>query len=195
MPAPPVWSVICSTTVDGAGGCEFMADVAARIPPTIFCWMVGCDVSRGPELAHWSAIALQAFSGDPAVMGDVRDAIRYLRRFAAELLEAKQGEPGDDITTALVAGIEQGLLTHADARSLLTELLSASVDNTTHSMGLMLWLLSEHADQWALVAARRRSRRARGRRVRALRAGDPAREALQRTRGRAPRRRACPRAR
>ena len=138
--------------VGGAGGCEFMADVAVRIPPTIFCWMVGCDVSRGPELAHWSGIALQAFSGDPAVMDDVRDAIRYLRRFAAELLEAKQGEPGDDITTALVAGIEQGLLTHADARSLLTELLSASVDNTTHSMGLMIWLLSEHPDQWALVA-------------------------------------------
>ena len=93
--------------VGGAGGCEFMADVAARIPPTIFCWMVGCDVSRGPELAHWSAIALQAFSGDPAVMGDVREALRYLRRFADELLEAKQREPGDDITTALAAGIER----------------------------------------------------------------------------------------
>jgi cytochrome P450 len=138
--------------VDAAGGCEFMGDVAVRIPPTIFCWMVGCDVSRGPELAHWSGIALQAFSGDPAVMGDVRDAIRYLRRFAAELLEAKQREPGDDITTALAAGIEQGLLTDSDARSLLTELLGASVDNTTHSMGLMMWLLSEHPDQWALVA-------------------------------------------
>ena len=115
-PAPPISSSRSADEVDGAGGCEFMADVAVRIPPTIFCWMVGCDVEPRPELAHWSGIALQAFSGDPAVMGDVRDAIRYLRRFAAELLEAKQGEPGDDITTALVAGIEQGLLTHADAR-------------------------------------------------------------------------------
>jgi cytochrome P450 len=136
-----------------AGTCEFMADVAPRIPPTIFCWMVGCDSERGPELAHWSAIALQAFSGDPAVMGDVREALRYLRRFADELLEAKQREPGDDITTALAAGIEDGALTHSDARSLLTELLSASVDNTTHSMGLMVWLLCEHPDQWALVAS------------------------------------------
>jgi cytochrome P450 len=82
----------------------------------------------------------------------VRNAIRYLRHFAAEVLEAKHNSPGDDITTALLAGIEQGLLTHSDARSLLTELLSASVDNTTHSMGLMIWLLSEHPDQWALVS-------------------------------------------
>ena len=67
-----------------------MTDVATRIPPTIFCWMVGLRGERGPELAHWSAMALQAFSGDPAVMGDVREALRYLRRFADELLEAKR---------------------------------------------------------------------------------------------------------
>ena len=122
-------------------------------------------------------------------MGDVRDAIRYLRRFAAELLEAKQAEPGDDITTALVAGIEQGLLTHADARSLLTELLSASVDNTTHSMGLMIWLLCEHPDQWALVAADDELVERAVEESRALRAGDPAGHAFQRTRGRAARHR------
>ena len=110
-------------SVEGAGECEFMADIARRIPPTIFCWMVGCEVERGPDLAHWSAIALQAFSGDPAVMGDVREALRYLRRFADDLLEAKRDAPGDDITTALAAGVDDGLLTQADARSLLTELL------------------------------------------------------------------------
>jgi cytochrome P450 len=139
--------------VADAGSCEFMADVATRIPPTIFCWMVGCDVERGPELARWSAIALQAFSGDPAVMGDVRQALRFLRHFADDLLESKQPAPGDDFTSALVRGIEDGVLTHEDARSLLTEVLSASVDNTTHSMGLVVWLLCEHPDQWQLVAS------------------------------------------
>jgi cytochrome P450 len=129
-----------------------MTDVAHRIPPTIFCWMVGCDVERGPELAATSAVALQAFSGDPAVMDDVLAAIRVLRRFADELIEAKRAQPGDDITTALVAGIDDGALSHRDARSLLTELLSASVDNTTHSTGLALWLLCEHPDQWEVLA-------------------------------------------
>src|SRR5262249_32985517 len=28
--------------VSAAGTSEFMADVARRIPPTVFCWMVGC---------------------------------------------------------------------------------------------------------------------------------------------------------
>jgi cytochrome P450 len=130
-----------------------MSTVARPIPPTVFCWMVGCDVERGPELAHWSSIALQAFSGDAAVMDDVVDAIRHLTRFADELIESKRADPGDDITSALVRAIEAGDLERRDARSLLTELLSASVDNTTHSMGLALWLLAEHPDQWARLTA------------------------------------------
>ncbi|HXY92356.1 MAG TPA: cytochrome P450 [Acidimicrobiia bacterium] len=136
----------------GARSCEFMAEVARPIPPAVFCWMVGCDVERGPELAHWSAIALQAFSGDPAVMDDVTEAIRHLRRFADDLIEAKRAHPGDDITSALLAGVGEGVLTARDVRSLLTELLSASVDNTTHSMGLALWLLCRHPEQWAVLA-------------------------------------------
>ena len=140
--------------VAGHGGCEFMADVATRIPPTVFCWMVGCDVARGPELTHWSSIALQAFSGDPSVMDDVIEAIRELRRFADELIAEKRRSPGDDITSALLRAVDDGLLDDADVRSLLTELLTASVDNTTHSMGLAVWLLSEHPDQWSAVASR-----------------------------------------
>jgi cytochrome P450 len=137
--------------VGSTGGCEFMADVARHIPATVFCWMVGCDVARGRELADQSAVALQAFSGDPKVMDDVTAAIRHLRRFADELIEEKRARPGDDITSALVGGIENGVLTHRDARSLLTELLSASVDNTMHSIGLALWLLGERPDQWSLL--------------------------------------------
>ncbi len=135
------------------GHCEFMADVATRIPPTVFCWMVGCDVARGPELAHWSSIALQAFSGDPAVMGDVTAALRELRRFADDLIEEKERAPGDDITSALLRAVDEGVLTRGDVRSLLTELLSASVDNTTHSLGIAVWLLSEHPDEWSAVAS------------------------------------------
>src|SRR5262249_55831493 len=41
--------------VSAAGTAEFMAEVARHIPPTVFCWMVGCDVDRGPELAATSA--------------------------------------------------------------------------------------------------------------------------------------------
>ena len=138
--------------VAGDGGCEFMADVANRIPPTVFCWMAGCDIERGLELAHWSGIALQAFSGDPAVMDDVTAAIRELRRFADELIEEKERSPGDDITSALLRAVDEGVLTRRDVRSLLTELLSASVDNTTHSMGLAVWLLCEHPAEWLSVA-------------------------------------------
>jgi cytochrome P450 len=136
-------------TVGDGGRCEFMTDVARHVPATVFCWMVGCDPAHGPELAERSATALQAFSGDPAVMADVNDAIRSIRRFADELVAEKRSRPADDVTSELVRGIDDGILTEHDARSLLTELLSASVDNTMHSMGLALWLLCRHPDQWS----------------------------------------------
>ncbi len=139
--------------VGSDGGCEFMGEVATPIPPTVFCWMVGCDVERGPELRHWSSIALRAFSGDPSVMQDVAVAIRALRRFADDLIEEKQRTPGDDLTSALLDAVARGDLALDDVRSLLTELLSASVDNTTHSMGLALWLLARHPDEWSAVAS------------------------------------------
>ena len=85
--SPPAASRLCARNrragrrsaahhVTGDGGCELMDVVAMPIPPTVFCWMVGCDVERGPDCRHWSSIALQAFSGDPAVMPDVVAAIR-----------------------------------------------------------------------------------------------------------------------
>ena len=71
-----------------------MADVARPIPAAVFCWMVGCDPARGPELAATSAVALQAFSGDPAVMGDVQRAIADLSSFARELISEKEARTG-----------------------------------------------------------------------------------------------------
>ena len=135
------------------GACELMADVARRIPPTVFCWMVGCDPAHGPELARWSEVALQVFSGDPAVMADANDAIRRLGQFARELIDEKERSPGDDLTSTLLVAVEAGALSRRDVRSLLTELLGASVENTTHSMGIAVWLLSRHPDQWRTVAS------------------------------------------
>ncbi len=135
-----------------AGGCEFMDAIASPVPPTVFCWMVGCDPERGPELRQWSTIALRAFSGDPAVMDDVARAVRELRRFADELIQDKERSPGDDITSALLDAVAEGVLTLGDVRSLLTELLSASVDNTTQSMGFAVWLLVRHPSEWSAVA-------------------------------------------
>ena len=146
------WVGTLLDAVEPTGRCEFMADVASRIPPTVFCWMVGCDVARGPELAHWSSIALRAFSGDPSVMNDVTAAIRELRRFADDLIAEKEQSPGDDITSSLLQAVADGALDRRDVHSLLTELLSASVDNTTHSMGLAVWLLSEHPSEWSAAS-------------------------------------------
>jgi len=141
------------TELGDDGDVEVMASLANPLPPAVFCWMVGCDVEAGPELARWSRIALQAFSGDPAVMDDVVAAIGWLRTFADGLIEEKRAVPGEDVTSALVAALDAGSLARRDVRALLTELLSASVDNTTNSIGVAVWLLARHPEAWDAVAA------------------------------------------
>ncbi len=42
--------------------------------------------------------------------------------------------------------------TGATSRALLTELLSASVDNTINSIGVAVWLLARHPDAWEAAA-------------------------------------------
>ena len=70
-----------------------------------------------------------------------------------ELIDEKERSPGDDLTSTLLVAVEAGALSRRDVRSLLTELLGASVENTTHSMGIAVWLLSRHPDQWRTVAS------------------------------------------
>jgi cytochrome P450 len=135
------------------GEVDVVAAVASRLPPAVFCWMVGCDVDAGPELAAWSSVALQAFSGDPAIMDDVTAAIRRLRAFADALIDEKMEHPGDDITSTLVAAVGIGTLERRDVSSLLTELLSASVDNTINSIAVAVWLVARHPEVWEALAA------------------------------------------
>jgi cytochrome P450 len=131
-----------------AGKCEFMAEVAQRIPGTVFCWMVGAPEQDGEELAEWSGTLLKAFHANPDDATDIRAANEELRAYGRRLMDAKRVEPGDDVTSTLLAAVAIGTITDDDVASLLNEMLAASTDNTAHSAGLAVWMLATHPDQW-----------------------------------------------
>ena len=144
-----VADLIAPITNDGGG--DFMSQVARRLPGPVFCWMIGADPAEGDRLFGISEVILQAFTGDPALAGDVAQAAADMRVFVEEVIDAKRGNPGDDLLTIMLQAVDEGDLTDEDVHTLSFEMLSASTDNTANAAGLAVIVLARHPDQWALV--------------------------------------------
>ena len=134
--------------VEPVGRCDFMAEIADRIPGIVFCWMVGAPEGDGDRLAVWSSTLLQAFSANPDDVPAIKAAAAELLAYGRDLVATKRAEPGDDLTSTLLEAVDAGAITEDDVVSLLTELFAASTDNTSHSAGMAVWLLLNHPDQW-----------------------------------------------
>jgi cytochrome P450 len=134
--------------VEAAGTCDFMADIAERIPGAVFCWMVGAPESDGDRLSEWSATLLKAFNTNPDDVPDIQAASAELTAYCRELVAAKRAVPGDDVTSTLLQAVDAGTITEDDVVSLLNEMFAASTDNTSHSAGMAVWLLLSHPEQW-----------------------------------------------
>jgi cytochrome P450 len=135
-----------------AGGGDFMTDVARRVPGPVFCWLIGADPSRGDRVYALSEVLLRAFTGDPAHADSVRGAGVAMRDLVDELIAEKRRQPGDDLMSIMIAGVDAGEITIDDVRSLSFEMLSASTDNTAQSAAVAMALLLRHPDQWRALA-------------------------------------------
>lgn len=144
-----VSEMVAPMTKDGGG--EFMSQVARRLPGPVFCWMIGVDPAEGDRLFGISEVILRAFTGDPALAGDVAQAAADMRTFVEEAISAKRGAPGDDLLTIMLQAVEDGDLTEEDVHTLSFEMLSASTDNTANSAGLALMVLARRPDQWDVL--------------------------------------------
>jgi len=145
-----VRGLLAPMTRDGGGD---LADVVTRrIPGPVFCWMVGSDVAHADRLFDLSEILLEAFSGDPSLVERISVASEQMTAFVEDLIEVKRAAPGDDLMTIMLKAAEtHDDVTLDDVHSLAYEMLTASTDNTHNSAALMMHLLAQHEDQWAIV--------------------------------------------
>jgi cytochrome P450 len=93
-------------------------------------------------------VLLSVFTATDEMVGPVRQAKAEIETFTHDLLARRAAQPGDDITSALVAATDAGQLADGDAYFLLEELLSASVDNTANAAALALYTLAQRPDAW-----------------------------------------------
>lgn len=138
---------VARTVVDEAlerGTCDFVADIAARVPLYVICRMMGVPVSDWERLY---TLTSQAFgAGDPLTR---RFAHLDILGYFAELQEAKAADPADDLVSVLATGIIDGEpLDPEDVILNCNNLLVGGTENTRIAAAGGMLALLEHPEQW-----------------------------------------------
>ncbi|HUY63957.1 MAG TPA: cytochrome P450 [Acidimicrobiales bacterium] len=138
-----------------AGGCDFVTDIAARLPLKVICDLMGVPESDYDRVFHCSNVILSA--GDTEYVPEGEDVVlaflnagNELATLMEDLASFRLEHPTDDLTSALMhANIEGESLTHSELASFFILLLVAGNETTRTAISHGLWALTEHPDQAA----------------------------------------------
>lgn len=139
--------------VGRAGGCDFVVDVAARLPLAIVCDLMGVPRSELDFVFDQTNIILGA--SDPEYVEEVDDiptALLTAGAALAELMtsvaESKRGGDSDDLTSILVnAELDGERLTYSEIASFFILLVVAGNETTRNAISWGLVYLAENPDQ------------------------------------------------
>jgi methyl-branched lipid omega-hydroxylase len=142
------------------GPCDFVAQVAARLPLTIICDMMGIPRDQYEMVLANTNVILSGM--DPEFMGeDMNEAAvkllgagQALADLVTSLAAARAQAPADDLVSALVtANIDGEQLTGAELASFFILLVVAGNETTRTALSHALLLLTEFPQQRALLLA------------------------------------------
>jgi cytochrome P450 len=142
------------------GPCDFVEHVAARLPLTIICQMMGIPESHYAMVLRNTNIILSGFDPDllsadlDEAVGQILTAGQELAGLVTELRAARLSHPADDLITALAtANIDGEQLTSAELASFFILLVVAGSETTRNAISHALVLLTGHPDQRARLLA------------------------------------------
>jgi cytochrome P450 len=138
------------------GECDFVSQVAKRLPMMTICDMIGVPeadrerlVSAADDLVGWN---------DPVWVGDrdplqmIFDGILTLTHGALEMADHRAQHPGDDLMTALVqAEVDGQRLAPEEIGAFFVLLSVAGNDTTRHTTSHAMLALSQFPDQRRLL--------------------------------------------
>ncbi|MER7178190.1 cytochrome P450 [Streptomyces hyaluromycini] len=127
--------------------CDFVEDIAARIPLYMICSMMGVPE---PDWERLFTSSRQAFgAGDPMTR---RFAHLEIMGYFEDLAAAKAANPADDLVSVLVAGEIEGKRISRDEVILNCDnLFVGGAENTRMAAAGGMLAFLEHPEQWALL--------------------------------------------
>lgn len=138
------------------GRCDAVASLCDPYPIPVICELLGAPASDWQSFSRWATDVLKIFDFDlardlPVIMA----AQDELEAYTLELIARRREQPGEDLLTALIAAEEAGdRLSSTELVVMVEAVILGGTDTTRNQLGLALALLSEHPEQWRLLAER-----------------------------------------
>ncbi|GHE03394.1 cytochrome P450 [Streptomyces alanosinicus] len=133
------------------GDCDFV-DVAARLPVTVICDLLGVPPADRPFMLDRTMTAFGHAGPGSADRAAAARAHTDILMYYAELAERRRREPADDVVTALVQGTVDGRpLTDEEIYLNCDGLVSGGNETTRHATVGGLLALMRHPDQWEVA--------------------------------------------
>jgi cytochrome P450 len=141
------------------GTCDFVTEVAAKLPLRVICNMMGVPEPDHDFVFRHSNVILGGM--DPEYVPEGSDVVMALLTSGQELTQLMEDlgrhraeRPGDDVTSALVtANVDGEQLTHQELASFFILLVVAGNETTRNAISHGMRLLTDHPDQRSSWAA------------------------------------------
>jgi len=155
----PFMRQVVSELVDAVvteGRCEFVSDICEPYPIPIICELLGAPKEDWKLFSSWATDIFRIFNQDLAAdLPAIERASGELEAYVNAMIDERRSHPTDDLLSTLIAIEEAGDRLSSDELVMLTEaVLMAGTDTTRNQLACSVALLSEHPDQWALLADR-----------------------------------------
>lgn len=145
------------TAAQAKGTVEVVADIAAPLPAMVIAELLGFDRALWPKCREWSERTMSAAgfrnddrrqpAGSPEAIGEFAAAF-------SELIEARRGDPRDDLVSAWIHGSVDG--EPLDTPEIIQEgllLLDGGAETTRSVIGQTVWNLARFRDQREILLA------------------------------------------
>jgi cytochrome P450 len=145
--------------VQAKGTCDFVSEVATRLPQRVICDMMGIPEADEAAVATHSSIILS--QGDPEFVPEGADVVaallgagQALAELVQDLGEFRKQHPTDDLTSALVnANVDGERLTDQELASFFILLVVAGNETTRNAISHGLKVLTDNPEQRRLWLA------------------------------------------
>ena len=137
-----------------AGCCDMVHDIARQYPVPIICALVGAPCEDWELFSRWADDLSKAFGANVAAEESaILHAWEQLDAYLEELIARRRQALSDDLISELIRAEDDGdRLTHDELVNLVAILLNAGTDTTRNQLAAAVQVLSDHPDQWALLA-------------------------------------------
>jgi cytochrome P450 len=132
--------------------CDFIADFSAKLPMDVISEMLGVPSDERDTLREWADLVLHREPGMSEVPAAGIEASGNLLQYVARLVADRRRQPGDDLTSGLLAvELDGERLSDREVMAFLFLMIIAGNETTTKLLGNAAYWAWKNPDQRALL--------------------------------------------